>query len=77
MREHFVSCESSAVLFMNSVWGACGNGDGIEASFCAAVCGRTPLAGNHLPENRSGLLPIWTANTFIRTSPLICGRPVQ
>jgi predicted aconitase len=54
MGEHFVSCESSAVLFMNSAWGACGNGDGIEASFCAAVCGRTPLAGNHLPVNRIG-----------------------
>ncbi|MFO7713587.1 aconitase X [Desulfosarcina sp.] len=54
MGEHFVSCESSAVLFMNSAWGACGNGDGIEASFCAAVCGRTPLAGKHLPENRIG-----------------------
>ena len=54
MGEHFVSCESSAVLFMNSLWGACGNGDGIEASFCAAVCGRTPLAGKHLPENRTG-----------------------
>lgn len=50
--EHFVSCESSAVLFLNSLWGACGNGDGIEASFCAAVCGYTPLWGNHLPENR-------------------------
>jgi predicted aconitase len=54
MGEHFVSCESSAVLFMNSVWGACGNGDGIEASFCAAVCGRTPLWGNHHPDNRGG-----------------------
>jgi predicted aconitase len=52
--EHFVSCESSAVLFINSLWGACGNGDGIEASFCAAVCGRTPLSGKHLPENRIG-----------------------
>jgi hypothetical protein len=50
--EHFVSCESSAVLFLNSLWGACGNGDGIEASFCAAVCGFTPLWGMHLPENR-------------------------
>jgi cis-L-3-hydroxyproline dehydratase len=50
--EHFVSCESSAVLFLNSLWGACGNGDGIEASFCAAVCGYTPLWGRHLPENR-------------------------
>ena len=50
--EHFVSCESSAVLFINSLWGACGNGDGIEASFCAAVCGYTPLWGMHLSENR-------------------------
>jgi len=50
--EHFVSCESSAVLFINSLWAACGNGDGIEASFCAAVCGYTPLWGLHLPENR-------------------------
>jgi predicted aconitase len=50
--EHFVSCESSAVLFINSLWGACANGDGIEASFCAAVCGYTPLWGMHLPHNR-------------------------
>jgi hypothetical protein len=50
--DHFVSCESSAVLFLNSLMGACGNGDGIEASFCAAVCGYTPLGGMHLPENR-------------------------
>ena len=54
MGEHFVSCESSAVLFMNSMWGARGNGDGIEASFCAAICGRTPLAGKHLAANRRG-----------------------
>jgi len=52
--EHFVSCESSAVLFINSIWGGCGSGDGIEASFCAAVCGRTPLWGMHLPANRTG-----------------------
>lgn len=58
MGDHFVSCESSAVLFMNSMWGARGNGDGIEASFCAAVCGRTPLAGKHLPENRKGTLAV-------------------
>jgi hypothetical protein len=58
MGEHFVSCESSAVLFMNSMWGARGNGDGIEASFCAAVCGRTPLAGKHLPQNRKGTIAV-------------------
>lgn len=58
MGEHFVSCESSAVLFMNALWGARGNGDGIEASFCAAVCGRTPLAGMHCRENRAGTLEV-------------------
>lgn len=52
MGEHFVSCESSAVLFINSLWGAYGNGDGIQASFCAAVCGRTPKHGLHLSPNR-------------------------
>jgi len=56
--EHFVSCESSAVLFINSVWGGCGNGDGIEASFCAAVCGRTPLWGKHLPANRQATIVV-------------------
>jgi predicted aconitase len=64
MGEHFVICESSAVFFMNSLWGALGNGDGIEASFCAAVCGRTPLAGKHLPENRIG-----TDVVIINTAP--------
>ena len=58
MGEHFVSCESSAVLFMNSMWGARGNGDGIEASFCAAVCGRTPKAGMHCRENRAGTIEV-------------------
>ncbi|MCG8617417.1 MAG: aconitase X catalytic domain-containing protein, partial [Desulfobacterales bacterium] len=58
MGEHFVSCESSAVLFMNSLWGAMGNGDGIEASFCAAVCGRTPVSGMHSKKNRAGTIEV-------------------
>ena len=56
--EHFVSCESSAVLFINSVWGGRGNGDGIEASFSAAVCGRTPYWGKHRPENRRATIEV-------------------
>lgn len=52
--EHFVSCESSAVLLMNSLWGTCANGDGLDASFCSAVCGRTPLWGMHVPSGRIG-----------------------
>lgn len=54
MGEHYVSTESHALLFMNSMWGARANADSIEASICSAVCGRTPLWGNHIVERRSG-----------------------
>jgi predicted aconitase len=54
MGEHYVSTESHALLFMNSMWGARANADSIEASICSAVCGRTPLWGNHLTGRRHG-----------------------
>lgn len=54
MGEHFVTTESSNTLMSNSVFGAYGNSDGIEASVCSAICGRTPLWGNHIKENRYG-----------------------
>ena len=38
----------------NSIWGAMGNSDGIEAAFWSAICGRTPQWGNHIKENRAG-----------------------
>lgn len=50
--EHFVSTESSNILMCNSVFGACGNADGLEASTWSAICGRTPKWGNHILENR-------------------------
>ncbi len=52
--EHFVTTESSNVIMSNSFFGAYGNADGIEASVCSAICGRTPLWGNHIKENRYG-----------------------
>jgi predicted aconitase len=52
--EHYVSSESHAVTLMNSMWGACGNSDGLEAGFWAAACGRIPKWGNHIMENRKG-----------------------
>ena len=52
--EHYVSSESHAVLLMNSLWGACGQADGLEAGFWAAVCGRTPLWGLHDLRRRRG-----------------------
>lgn len=51
--EHFVTTESGVTVIGNSIWGAMGNSDGIEAAFWSAICGRTPKWGNHLPENRS------------------------
>jgi hypothetical protein len=54
MGEHYVSTESHAIIFMNSLWGACANADGIEASFCSAFSGRTPYWGNHIPGQRKG-----------------------
>ncbi len=52
--EHFVTTESSNVVMCNSVFGACGNSDGLEAAVWSAVCGRTPKWGNHVMENRKG-----------------------
>ncbi len=52
--EHFVTTESHVVLMCNSIWSACGNSDGLEAAFWSAICGRTPLWGNHILENRKG-----------------------
>ncbi len=52
--EHYVTSESHVVLVANSLWGACGNSDGLETGFCSAVCGRTPLWGNHIMDNRWG-----------------------
>lgn len=54
MGEHFVTTESSNVLFSNSVFGACGNGNGLEATTWCAICGRAPLWGLHVKENRYG-----------------------
>lgn len=54
MGEHFVTSESHVILMCNSIWGACGNSDGIEAGFWSIVCGRTPKWGNHIKENRLG-----------------------
>lgn len=54
MGEHYVTSESHAVLVMNSLWGACGHADGLEAGFWSAVCGRTPLWGLHVMDNRKG-----------------------
>ncbi len=52
--EHFVTTESGVTVIGNSIWGAMGNADGIEAAFWSAICGRTPRWGNHVREYRAG-----------------------
>lgn len=52
--EHFVTTESGMTILGNSLWGARCNSDGIEAAFWSSICGRTPLWGYHLAENRFG-----------------------
>lgn len=66
MGENYVACESHAILLMNSIWGARGNVNGIEVTFCAAACGRVPYAGHHVPENRRGQY-LFFADTPIET----------
>lgn len=50
--EHFVTTESSNAMFCNSILGACGNPDGVEAAIWSAICGRTPKWGFHVSKSR-------------------------
>ncbi len=52
--ENFVTTESHVVLLCNSVFGARGNSNGLEAAVWAAICGKAPNWGCHLPESRFG-----------------------
>jgi predicted aconitase len=49
---HVAWAESNAVVFANSVLGARTDRYGDFIDICAAVVGRAPAAGLHLPENR-------------------------
>ena len=50
--EHIAWAESSAVCYANSVLGARTNREGGPSALAAALTGRTPGYGLHLPENR-------------------------
>ena len=53
--------ESNAVVFCNSVLGARTNRYGDFLDICAALTGRAPRAGLHLPENRRATVLVDTA----------------
>lgn len=50
--EHLAWSESSAVCYANSIIGARTNREGGPSALAAALTGRTPEYGLHLPENR-------------------------
>src|ERR1700761_1182114 len=52
--EHCAWMESSAVVYCNSVLGARTNTEGRESTGAAALTGRIPYWGFHIPENRRG-----------------------
>jgi predicted aconitase len=52
--EHCAWMESSAVVYCNSVLGARTNTEGKESTGAAALTGRIPYWGYHIPENRRG-----------------------
>ena len=56
--EHIGWGESSAVAYSNSVLGARTNREGGPSALAAAVTGRVPAYGFHLPRNRKGHLLI-------------------
>ncbi|MFB6133176.1 MAG: aconitase X [Halanaeroarchaeum sp.] len=51
--QHVAWAESSAVSFVNSVVGARSNREGGPSALAAAITGRTPRYGLHIPENRT------------------------
>ena len=52
--EHCAWMESSAVVYCNSVLGARTNTEGRESTGAAAITGKIPYWGFHIPENRLG-----------------------
>ncbi len=56
--DHVAWAESSAVSFANSVLGARTNREGGPSALAAAITGRTPHYGLHLPENRRAQLVV-------------------
>ncbi len=54
--EHIAWSESSAVSYANSVLGARTNRESGISALASAICGRTPMYGYHLDENRKANL---------------------
>jgi len=51
---HVAWCESSAITYINSIWGARTNRECAQSALLAAITGRTPEFGMHITEERKG-----------------------
>jgi predicted aconitase len=66
---HIAWAESSASIYANSVLGAMTNRESAISSLAAAVTGKTPNAGMHLPENRKpGLVVSVSSDAIPKTT---------
>jgi len=65
--EHIAWAESSAVCYANSVLGARTNREGGPSALAAALTGRTPNYGFHLPENRRPTFTVQVQATLAGT----------
>ncbi|MGB9816052.1 MAG: aconitase X catalytic domain-containing protein [Desulfurococcaceae archaeon] len=86
--EHLAWGESSAVIYANSIFGACTNREGGPIALAASITGYTYMAGLHLPENRVarvevnfspgtlsipiGAIGLWIGD-HVKTLPIIKG----
>jgi len=52
--EHLAFGDTGSTIYANSVMGACSNFEGGPAALAAALTGRVPRYGYHLPESRRG-----------------------
>lgn len=65
---HIAWSESSAIGFANSVLGAMTNREGGPSALAAAITGRTPNYGLHIPENRGATVMVDVKARMITTS---------
>ncbi|MDI7261653.1 MAG: aconitase X [Thermodesulfobacteriota bacterium] len=70
---HLAYVETSVVCFVNSYFGARTNREMDISAMAAAITGKTPCYGMHLPDNREGQLLV---NGRIRMSAVFQGRSI-
>lgn len=66
-REHLAWGESSAVIYANSVIGACTNREGGPIALAASITGYTYMAGLHMLENRVASVELYVSGDALNS----------